>query len=433
MQTHSSLLYELGGRGLVVQTTDQRELEMHLQQQGRTVYCGFDPTADSLHIGSLVPLLALRRFQLAGHRPIALIGGATGLVGDPSFKAAERSLNTAATVGEWAEAIKAQVSGLLDTSGPRGALVVNNLEWFENFRLLDFLRQVGKHFSINAMIQKESVRQRIEREGEGISFAEFTYMILQAFDFAELNRRLQCTLQIGGSDQWGNITGGIDLCRRQNQARVHALTFPLVTKADGTKFGKTETGTIWLDPKKTSPYVFYQFWMNSSDADVYRFLRYFTFLPLEQIGEIERADASSGVKPTAQGVLAREVTKLVHGHQGLESAIRISEALFSGSHTALSEGDFGQLKQDGLPSTRLSRSDLTKPVTTILVEAGMAATGKQVKDALTRAAVSINGHACTLEDNNKADECFALERAVFGRYFLARVGKKSFHLFESAI
>jgi tyrosyl-tRNA synthetase len=433
MQTHSSLLYELGGRGLVVQTTDQRELEMHLEQQGRTVYCGFDPTADSLHIGSLVPLLALRRFQLAGHRPIALIGGATGLVGDPSFKAAERSLNTAATVGEWAEAIKAQVSGLLDTSGPRGALVVNNLEWFENFRLLDFLRQVGKHFSINAMIQKESVRQRIEREGEGISFAEFTYMILQAFDFAELNRRLQCTLQIGGSDQWGNITGGIDLCRRQNQARVHALTFPLVTKADGTKFGKTETGTIWLDPKKTSPYVFYQFWMNSSDADVYRFLRYFTFLPLEQIGEIERADASSGVKPTAQGVLAREVTKLVHGHQGLESAIRISEALFSGTHTALSEGDFGQLKQDGLPSTRLSRSDLTKPVTTILVEAGLAATGKQVKDALTRAAVSINGHACTLEDNNKADECFALERAVFGRYFLARVGKKSFHLFEAAI
>ena len=211
------------------------------------------------------------------------------------------------------------------------------------------------------------------------------------------------------------------------------MTFPLVTKADGTKFGKTETGTIWLDPKKTSPYAFYQFWMNSSDADVYRFLRYFTFLPLEQIGEIERADASSGVKPAAQGVLAREVTKLVHGHQGLESAIRISEALFSGTHTALSEGDFGQLKQDGLPSTRLSRSDLTKPVTTILVEAGMAATGKQVKDALTRAAVSINGHACTLEDNNKADECFAVERAVFGRYFLARVGKKSFHLFEAAI
>jgi len=233
MQSHSSLLSELVGRGLIIQTTDRQELEAHLERQGRTLYCGFDPTADSLHIGSLVPLLALRRFQLAGHRPIALIGGATGLVGDPSFKAAERSLNTATTVSEWAESIKAQVSRLLDTSGSGGALVVNNLEWFENFRLLDFLRQVGKHFSINAMVQKDSVRQRIERDGEGISFAEFTYMILQAYDFAELNRRHQCTLQIGGSDQWGNITGGIDLCRRQNQARVHALTFPLVTKADG--------------------------------------------------------------------------------------------------------------------------------------------------------------------------------------------------------
>ena len=432
MQTDSSLLSELGGRGLVVQTTDQRELDSHLQQS-RTLYCGFDPTADSLHIGSLVPLLALRRFQLAGHKPIALIGGATGLVGDPSFKAAERSLNTAATVSEWAEAIKGQVSGLLDTSGTGGALVVNNLEWFENFRLLDFLRQVGKHFSINAMIQKDSVRQRIERAGEGISFAEFTYMILQAYDFAELNRRHQCTLQIGGSDQWGNITGGIDLCRRQNQSRVHALTFPLVTKADGTKFGKTESGTIWLDPKKTSPYAFYQFWVNSSDADVYRFLRFFTFLPLDRIAEIEIEDASIGVKPAAQGILAREVTRLVHGNQGLESAIRISEALFSGSHAALSESDFGQLKQDGLPSTRLSRSDLAKPVTTILVEAGLVASGKQVKDALTRAAVSVNGHACTLEDNNKAEECFAAGRAAFGRYYLVRVGKKSFHLFESVV
>ncbi len=431
MQTDSSLLSELGGRGLVVQTTDQQELASHLRE-GRTLYCGFDPTADSLHIGSLVPLLALRRFQLAGHRPIALIGGATGLVGDPSFKAAERSLNTAAIVSEWAESIKTQVSGLLDTSGPGGALVVNNLDWFGNFHLLDFLRRVGKHFSINSMIQKDSVRQRIEREGEGISFAEFTYMILQAYDFAELNRRYQCTLQIGGSDQWGNITGGIDLCRRQNQARVHALTFPLVTKADGTKFGKTESGTIWLDPRKTSPYAFYQFWLNSSDDDVYRFLRFFTFLPLDRIAEIERQDFSSGAKPAAQGILAREVTGLVHGRQGLESAIRISEALFAGTHAALSESDFEQLKQDGLPSTRLFRSDLAKPVTTILVESGLAATGKQVKDALSRAAVSINGHACTLEDNNNAAGCFAAGRAAFGRYYLVRVGKKSFHLFESA-
>jgi tyrosyl-tRNA synthetase len=283
VKVKAGLLAELEGRGLVVQTTGRLELDEHLGQVSRTVYCGFDPTADSLHIGSLVPLLALRRFQLGGHRPIALIGGATGLVGDPSFKAAERSLNAAETVGEWAASMKRQVARFLDTSGASGALVVSNLEWFRDFRLLDFLRDVGKHFSINAMIQKDSVRQRIEREGEGISFAEFTYMVLQAYDFAELNRRYGCTLQMGGSDQWGNITGGIDLCRRQNQARVHALTFPLVTKADGTKFGKTETGTVWLDANKTSPYAFYQFWLNSSDADVYRFLRFFTFLPPEQI------------------------------------------------------------------------------------------------------------------------------------------------------
>jgi tyrosyl-tRNA synthetase len=426
----SGLMSDLDGRGLVIQTTDRAELVSHLGEQSRTLYCGFDPTAESLHIGSLVPLLALRRFQLAGHRPIALVGGATGLVGDPSFKAAERSLNPADTVGEWTQAIGRQVSDLLDTSGPRGALVVDNLDWFGNFRLLDFLRDVGKHFSINAMIQKDSVRQRIEREGEGISFAEFTYMILQAYDFAELNRRYGCSLQIGGSDQWGNITGGIDLCRRQNQARVHALTFPLVTKSDGTKFGKTESGTVWLDARKTSPYAFFQFWLGCSDADVYRFLRFFTFLPLERIAEIEREDLSGNSKPAAQGILAREVTGMVHGRQALESALRITEALFSGAQSALSESDFAQLKLDGLPSTRLSQADLAKPLTTIFAESGAVSSGKQVKDALSRSAVTINGRACSLEDNGAASDCFSLERASFGRYFLARIGKKTYHLFE---
>lgn len=427
----SVVLSDLDRRGLVVQTTDRTELESHLQQ-GRTLYCGFDPTADSLHIGSLVPLLALRRFQLAGHRPIALVGGATGLVGDPSFKAVERSLNAADTVGAWAEAIRRQVSGLLDTEGPAGALVVNNLDWFGEVRLLDFLRQVGKHFSINAMIQKDSVRQRIEREGEGISFAEFAYMILQAYDFAELNRRYQCSMQIGGSDQWGNITGGIDLCRRQNQSRVHALTFPLVTKSDGTKFGKTESGTIWLDARKTSPYAFYQFWINSSDADVYRFLRFFTFLPVGEIDEIQREDSLRASRPLAQTILAREVTQLVHGAEGCESARRITDALFTGAHSALSEGDFEQLKLDGLPTTCVSSADLVKPLTTIFVEAGAAASGKQVKDALTRGAVVINGRACMPEDNNVALTIFTREQAAYGRYFLARLGKKSFHLFELA-
>ncbi len=429
-RVETGLLDEFEGRGLVVQTTGRPELDAHLEEASRTVYCGFDPTADSLHIGSLVPLLALRRFQMRGHRPIALIGGATGLVGDPSFKAAERSLNAAVTVADWAASMERQVARFLDLSGPCGARVVSNLEWFADFRLLDFLREVGKHFSINAMIQKESVRQRIEREGEGISFAEFTYMILQAYDFAELNRRHGCTLQMGGSDQWGNITGGIDLCRRQNRTRVHALTFPLVTKADGTKFGKTETGTVWLDANKTSPYAFYQFWLNSSDADVYRFLRLFTFVSLERIHEIEANDRLGGGKPAAQGILAREVTALVHGEEGLGSALRITQALFSGTHAELQESDFEQLRLDGLPATRITSADLAKPLTSLLAESGAATSGKQIKDALSRSAVSINGLARSLQDNNRTLACFAPELAAYGRFYLVRFGKKSFHLFE---
>jgi tyrosyl-tRNA synthetase len=432
MDSSPGLLTELRKRGLVVQTTGEEQLEAHLSLPGRRVYCGFDPTADSLHIGSLVPLLALRRFQLAGHRPIALIGGATGLVGDPSFKAAERKLNEADTVMEWAECIRRQVGAFLDTSGPGAAVVVNNLEWFGEFRLLDFLRRVGKHFSVNAMIQKDSVRQRIEREGEGISFAEFSYMILQSYDFAELNRRYDCSVQIGGSDQWGNITGGIDLCRRLNRSQVHAMTFPLVTKADGTKFGKTESGTIWLDAERTSPYAFYQFWINTADADACRFLRFFTFLSPREIDAIEAADAASGRKPEAQGVLAREVTRLVHGEEGLASAVRITDALFSESLESLSGGDFEQLKLDGLPSTRLAGSDLEKPLTTLFVEAGAAQSGKQVKDALMRGAVMLNGRACHMEDNQSAREQFSSDRALYGRFFLARLGKKKYHLFKIA-
>jgi tyrosyl-tRNA synthetase len=432
MDSSPGLLTELRKRGLVVQTTGEEQLEAHLSLPGRRVYCGFDPTADSLHIGSLVPLLALRRFQLAGHRPIALIGGATGLVGDPSFKAAERKLNEADTVMEWAECIRRQVGAFLDTSGPGAAVVVNNLEWFGEFRLLDFLRRVGKHFSVNAMIQKDSVRQRIEREGEGISFAEFSYMILQSYDFAELNRRYDCSVQIGGSDQWGNITGGIDLCRRLNRSQVHAMTFPLVTKADGTKFGKTESGTIWLDAERTSPYAFYQFWINTADADACRFLRFFTFLSPREIDAIEAADAASGRKPEAQGVLAREVTRLVHGEEGLASAVRITDALFSESLESLSGGDFEQLKLDGLPATRLAGGDLEKPLTTLFVEAGAAQSGKQVKDALMRGAVMLNGRACHMEDNQSAREQFSSDRALYGRFFLARLGKKKYHLFEIA-
>ena len=422
------VLDDLVGRGLASQSTP--DLAAHLVGGRRTIYCGFDPTAESLHIGSLVPLLALRRFQLAGHRPVALVGGATGLVGDPSFKAQERSLNPGLLVAEWTESIFRQVSRFLDTDGPNAASVVNNLEWFESMSFIGFLRDVGKHFSINTMINKDSVRQRIDREGAGLSFAEFSYMLLQAYDFAELNRRYGCTIQLGGSDQWGNITAGIDLCRRLNSAQVHALTLPLVTKADGTKFGKTESGTVWLDPKKTSPYAFFQFWLNAGDADVYRFLAYFTFLPAAEIGAVREHDSQASGRPKAQRVLAEEVTRLVHGADGLESAVRITDALFSGAHHLLSEQDLMQLLLDGIPSSLLGSDALQKPLTGILVDAGLASSGKQAKDALSNSALLINGLVTNMEDNMAAPRCFAVERAMYGRFFLARLGKRSYHLFE---
>jgi len=314
----NALLEDLKARGLIAQTTADEELHQHLSSASRTLYCGFDPTADSLHIGSLVPLLILKRFQEAGHKPLALVGGATGLIGDPSFKAAERKLNSDDIVANWVDSIKKQVSAFIEFGEQENAAeVVNNLDWIGKMDSISFLRDVGKHFSVNAMIQKESVKQRIDREGAGISFTEFSYMLLQSYDFAALNKEKACTLQIGGSDQWGNITGGIDLTRRMNQEKVFGITMPLVTKADGTKFGKTESGTIWLDPSKTSPYAFFQFWITTLDADVYKFLRYFTFLSIAEIEEIEEKDKTIKGRPQGQAILAREVTRLVHGEEGL--------------------------------------------------------------------------------------------------------------------
>lgn len=428
----ASLLADLEARGLVSQMTAPEILRAHLNQP-RTLYCGFDPTAESLHIGSLVPLLALRRFQLAGHSPLALVGGATGLIGDPSFKAQERRLAEAATVADWAGRLKAQIGRFLDFDGPHAARMVNNLDWMQGLGALDFLRDVGKHFSVNAMIQKESVRQRLAREGEGISYTEFTYMILQSYDFAELNRRYGCTLQIGGSDQWGNITGGVDLTRRLNQAQVFGLTLPLVTKADGSKFGKTETGTVWLDADKTSPYAFYQFWLNTADADAGRFLRYFTFLPVEAIADIEARDAAAAGKPQAQSVLAREVTALVHGPDAVLAAERISAALFAGDALALSETDLDQLAKDGLPSTQLDSGALAgKPWTALLVECGLAATGRQVQDALKQGGLLVNGRALAPEDNMRLADTLVPSMALYGRYFLVRLGKKKYHLLRLA-
>lgn len=429
------LLSDLRARGLIAQATADEELEHHLTGACRTLYCGFDPTADSLHIGSLVPLLTLRRFQQAGHKPLALVGGATGLIGDPSFKAEERKLNTPEVVAGWVEKLKAQVSQFIDFDcGENAAEVVNNLDWTANLDVLTFLRDIGKHFPVNQMIKKESVKQRIEREGEGISYTEFTYMILQSLDFSELYQQKDCTLQIGGSDQWGNITGGVELTRRRFGGQVFGLTLPLVTKADGTKFGKTESGTIWLDARKTSPYAFYQFWLNTADADVYKFLRYFTFLPVSRIEELEAADRVAEGRPQAQGVLAEEVARLVHGEQGLVAARRITESLFSGNLDDMSEQDLDQLRLDGLPSSALNRSSLTEgaSLTQVLTDCGLAGSGKQVKDALGRGAVLLNGRPVDAADNMSPQQCFGADNALFGRYFLARLGKKKYHLFEVA-
>lgn len=430
MPVDPTLLDDLQKRGLIAQMTGDQQLKEFLQSP-RTLYAGFDPTADSLHIGSLVPLLALKRFQRAGHKPIALVGGATGLIGDPSFKAQERKLNTPDVVAQWVQRLKDQVSQFIDfDDSPSGAQVVNNLDWVGNLSVLDFLRDVGKHFSVNNMINKESVKQRLDREGEGISFTEFTYMLLQSFDFAELYKTCGCTLQIGGSDQWGNITGGVDLTRRLHGCQVFGMTLPLVTKADGTKFGKTESGTVWLSAAKTSPYAFYQFWLATADADVYKFLKYFTFLSVEAIDAIEQTDRASGTKPQAQAILAREVTQLVHGDKGLQAAMRITEALFCGELMSLTAEDFAQLAQDGLPATAL-QSDVpaTQSLAQILSEAGAVQSGKQVKDALSSGSLLVNGTALDAAALMDARQVFSPDKSVHGKYFLVKIGKKKHHLF----
>lgn len=422
-----SLLQDLQARGLIMQMSAEAELREHLASGSRTLYCGFDPTAESLHIGSLVPLLALRRFQLAGHKPVALVGGATGLIGDPSFKAQERKLNGPEVVQGWVERLKAQVSRFIEFEGPNAAEVVNNLDWIGGMDVLSFLRDIGKHFSVNAMINKESVRARLEREGEGISYTEFSYMLLQSLDFSALYASHGCTLQLGGSDQWGNITGGIDLARRQHHAQVFGLTLPLVTKADGTKFGKTESGTIWLDARKTSPYAFYQFWINTADADVYKFLRYFTFLPVAEIEQIESEDAAAQGRKKAQGILAAEVTRIVHGDVGVDAARRISEALFSGDLSQLTESDLGQLALDGMPSTSVESGSCT--ILEALVSTGLALTPRgevtlgQARKFVQEGAVLVNGLKI-----ESAELVLNKANALFGKYHLIRRGKKHFNL-----
>lgn len=412
------LLDELSQRGLVAQNSDPAALASHLATP-RTVYCGFDPTAGSLHIGHLVPLLMLRRFQLAGHTPVALVGGATGLIGDPSFKATERSLNSADTVLGWVASLSAQIKALLPADeGLSAPQLVNNGDWMGQMSALDFLRDIGKHFSVNAMLARESVRQRLARPDQGISFTEFSYALLQSYDFAVLHQRLGCTLQIGGNDQWGNITSGMDLTRRLHQAQVYGMTLPLITKADGTKFGKTEGGAVWLDPALTSPYAFYQFWLGTADEDVYRFLRYYSFMSLTEIDELEAEDAKRQGRKQAQQVLANELTELVHGKAALAAVQRISELLFSGDVARLGESDLAQLAQDGMPSSTVSgETDLVS----LLVSCGLANSKRIARELLAAGAISLNGAI-------KQDEQLAAEDQLFGRYLLLRRGKKQYQL-----
>lgn len=446
-------------RGLVAQTSPEAALAEHLAGGARTVYCGFDPTADSLHIGNLVPLLALRRFQLAGHSPILLLGGATGLIGDPGGRDSERELQPKEQVAAAIASLEAQARSFLDFDcGKASARIANNADWTQPLSAIDFLRDIGKHFSVNAMLQKETVKRRIEDPALGISYTEFSYMLLQSYDFVMLNERHGCTIQVGGSDQWGNISAGIDLVRRMRGVQAHAMTYPLVTRADGAKFGKSAAGAVWLSPARTSPYAFYQFWLNTADADAYNFLRFFTFLDVAEIAEIEKADRAGEGRPQAQAILAKEVTRLVHGEAGLQAATRITDGLFTGDIKALSEADLQQLRLDGLPTcsfhrrpdkpnilwveSRVAKEMGEEPpqkidvgsLPQLLTEAAgsVVTSGKQVKDALAKRALSVNGDLLPPEDIADLQACFPQGKGLHGRYYLVRLGRKKYHLFEEA-
>ena len=415
----AALLNDLHQRGLIAQSTHAAEL-CELLSTPQMVYCGFDPTAGSLHIGHLVPLLMLKRFQDAGHQGVALVGGATGMIGDPSFKATERSLNSPATVEGWVKALNEQIYWLMAPHLEAPFSVVNNAEWIGEINVIDFFRDVGKHFSMNSMISRESVKQRLERPDQGMSFTEFSYALLQSYDFAHLNRTLGCRLQIGGNDQWGNIVSGIDLTRRLNGEQVMGMTLPLITKSDGAKFGKTESGTVWLDPAHTSPYHFYQFWLNTDDSDVYRFLRYYTFLSCDEIADIEASDTLTTGKPQAQRILAEAVTCFVHGEKGLAAALRISQALFSGKVATLTLDELEQLALDGLPCVEMSPDEA---IDAVLVKGSLAGSKRQAREVIEQGAVRLNGERAHL---GRLGDSFAL----FDTYWVVQKGKKHFCLLK---
>lgn len=414
----NALIEDLKWRGLIYQQTDEAGIEELLNKEQVTLYCGADPTADSLHIGHLLPFLTLRRFQEHGHRPIVLIGSGTGMIGDPSGKSEERVLQTEEQVEANVQGISNQMHKLFEFGTDKGAVLVNNKDWLGQISLISFLRDYGKHVGVNYMLGKDSIQTRLEH---GISYTEFTYTILQAIDFGHLNRELNCKIQVGGSDQWGNITSGIELMRRMyGQTEAFGLTIPLVTKSDGKKFGKSESGAVWLDPEKTSPYEFYQFWINQSDEDVIKFLKYFTFLDKEEIDRLEQSKEEAPHLREAQKALAENVTKFIHGEEALNDAIRISKALFSGDLKSLTGKE---LKEGFKDVPQVSLSSETTNIIEALIETGIATSKRQAREDVNNGAIYINGERqqsvdYELSNDDKIDNEFTIIRRGKKKYFM---------------
>lgn len=424
-----NVIEDLQWRGLLADCTDLEALTQRLANGPITLYCGFDPTADSLHVGNLVPLFALRRFQLAGHRPIALAGGATGMIGDPSGRTSERQLQTPERVDHNIACIRAQLSRFLDfevASNP--ARLVNNADWFASISFLDFLRDTGKYFTVNWMIAKESVRARMEDRDAGISYTEFSYMLLQGHDFYHLRSTLNCELQVGATDQWGNITAGTELCRKKLDATVWGLVFPLLTKADGTKYGKSASGTVWLDPKKTSTYRFYQFFIQSDDADVVKLLKVLTFLPREEIERLAGEVQNNPGARAAQKALARELTTLVHGAQACADAQHASEIMFGGQLQGVSEELFrdvvGELPTQALSADRLSGAGTA--LTDLVVASGLCPSKGQARKDIEAGGVYVNNQRVA-----EAAKLITSADLLFGRYLLLRKGKRNYAVLDT--
>ncbi len=414
------LLKDLAWRGITYQQTDEEGLKSLLEKESISIYCGIDPTADSMHIGHLLPFLTLRRFQNHGHRPLVLVGGATGLIGDPSGKNEERKLQTVEAIQHNAASIKNQLESIFDFEGENGAIMVNNYDWIGSMDVVTFLRDFGKHVGVNYMLAKDTISSRLE---SGISFTEFTYTILQAMDFNHLYDNYNCKLQVGGSDQWGNITTGLELIRRthEEETKAFGFTIPLVTKADGTKFGKTESGAIWLDPEKTSPYEFYQFWINAADADVVKYLKYFTFLSHEEIEDLAKAVETEPHLRKAQKTLAEEMTKLIHGEEALQQAIRITEALFSGDIKSLSAEEVKEGFKD-VPTFQQSKNEEIGLID-LLVGAKISSSKRQAREDVGNGAIYINGERTTdlqhiINENDRIEGEFTIIRRGKKKYFM---------------